>query len=63
MWMKQMLKDIEIEFLEPIIIYYDKISIVSMSKNPILHSKNKNIYINYYFLTEKETKQKSHCSA
>ena len=53
MWMKQMLKDIRIEFEEPIIIYCDNTSIVSMSKNPILHSKTKHISIKYHVLREK----------
>ena len=55
--MKQMLKDIRIEFVEPIIIYYDNTSIVSMSKNPILHSKTKHISIKYHVLREKATKK------
>ena len=41
MWMKQMLKDIGIEFIEFFMIYYDNTSIVSMSKNLVLHSKKK----------------------
>ena len=44
-WMKQMLKDIGIKFEEPIIIYCDNTSIVSMSKNLILYSKNKHVSI------------------
>ena len=48
-----MLKDIGITFEEPIIIYFDNISIVSMSKNPVLHSKTKNIAIKYHVLREK----------
>ena len=50
-----MLKDIGIEFTKPFIIYYDNTSIVSMSKNPILHSKTKNISIKYHVLREKTT--------
>ncbi len=41
--MNKILKDIGITFEEPIIIYYDKTSIVSMFENPILHSKTKHI--------------------
>lgn len=39
-WMKKMLKDIEIEFTEPIIMQYDIASTMSMSKNLVLHSNN-----------------------
>lgn len=48
-----MLKDIRIEFEEFFIIYYDKKSMVSMSKNHVLHSKNKPISIKYHVLREK----------
>ena len=54
-----MLKDIGIAFEEPIIIYCDKKSIVSMSKNPVLHSKTKNIAIKYLVLREKVVESKS----
>lgn len=48
-----MLTDIRIEFLEPIVIYCDNTSIVSMSKNLVLHYKTKSISIKYYLLREK----------
>ena len=57
MWMKQMLKDIGIEFLEPIIIYCDKTSTITMSKNHVFHSKTKHISIKYHVLREKVTKK------
>ena len=44
-WMKEMLKDIRIEFSEPVVIHCDNTSIVNMSKNPVLHSKTKHISI------------------
>ena len=48
-----MLKDIGITSQELIIIYYDNTSIVSMSRNPILHSKTKHISVKYHVLREK----------
>ena len=54
MWMKKMLKDIRIEIEEIVIIYYDNTSIVSISKNLVLHSKTKHISIKYHVLREKE---------
>ena len=51
--MKQRLKDIGIEFTEPIIINCDNISIVSMSRNLVLHSKTNHISIKYHILREK----------
>ena len=52
-----MLKDIGISFEELVIIYYDNTSIVSMSNNPIFHSKTKHISIKYHVLREKVTKK------
>ena len=54
MWMKKMLKDIWINFEEPIIIYCDNTSIVSMSTNLVLHSKTKHIAIKYHVLRERK---------
>ena len=48
-----MLKDMIIEFEEPVIIYCDNTSTVSMSKNLVLHSKKKYISTKYDFLREK----------
>ena len=53
MWMKRILKDIEIVFEELVIIYCDNTSTVSMSKNHVLHSKTKHISIKYHMLREK----------
>ena len=47
-----MLKDIGIRFEEPVIIYYDNKSTVSMSKNPILYSKTIHISIKYHVLRD-----------
>ena len=48
-----MLKDIGITFEEPIIIYCDNTSTLSMSKNPILNFKSKHISVKYHVLREK----------
>jgi hypothetical protein len=50
--MKQTLKDIEVEYDEPIPIYFDNTSTISISKNPMMHSKTKQIPIKYHFLWE-----------
>lgn len=51
--MRKMLKDIGIKFDEPFVIHCDNNSIVSMSKNNVLHSKKKYIEIKYHVLREK----------
>ena len=57
MLMKQMLRDIKIEFTEPSIMYYDKKSTINMSKNLVLHSNTKHISIKYHVLREKAAKK------
>ena len=50
--MKQTLIDIKVEYDEPIPIYCDNTSAISISKNPVMHSKMKHIPIKYHFLWE-----------
>jgi hypothetical protein len=50
--MKQTLTDIQVEYDEPIPIYCDNKSAISISKNPMMHSKTKHIPIKYHFLQE-----------
>jgi hypothetical protein len=52
LWMKQTLTDIQVEYDEPIPIYCDNTSAISISKNPVMHSKMKHIPIKYHFLWE-----------
>ena len=47
-----MLEDIHIHYNEPIPIFYDNTSAISISKNPIMHSKTKHIPIKFHFLRE-----------
>jgi hypothetical protein len=51
--MKQTLIDIQVEYDEPIPIYFDNTSVISILKNPMMHSKMKHIPIKYHFLREK----------
>jgi hypothetical protein len=50
--MKQTLTDIQVEYDDPIPIYCDNTSTISISKNPMIHSKMKHIPIKYHFLQE-----------
>jgi hypothetical protein len=50
--MKQALIDIQVEYDERIPIYCDNTSVISISKNPVMHSKMKHIPIKYHFLWE-----------
>ena len=51
-WMKQTLTDIQVEYDEPIPIYCDNTSSISISKKTVMHSKMNNIPIKYHFLQE-----------
>ena len=48
--MKQMPEDIHIHYDTPIPIFYDNTSAISISKNPVMHSKTKHIPIKFHFL-------------
>jgi len=50
--MKEDLKGVNIETKQPITIYYDNTSAISLSKNPVMHLKTKHIPIKYHFLHE-----------
>jgi hypothetical protein len=52
LWMKQMLEDIHIHYNEPIPIFCDNTSAISISKNHVMHSKTKHIPIKFHFLRE-----------
>jgi bifunctional DNase/RNase len=52
LWMKQTLKDIQVENDETIPIYCDNTSAISISKNLVMHSRTKHIPIKYHFLRE-----------
>ena len=54
----QTLQDIQIKCSPPISIMCDNISAISISKNPVMHSKTKHIPIKYHFLREQVLEQK-----
>ena len=47
-----MLEDIHIHYDEPIPIFYDNTSAISISKNLVMHSKTKHIPIKFHFIRE-----------
>jgi hypothetical protein len=50
--MKKNLTDKQVEYDDPITIYCDNTSTISISKNPMMHSKTKHISIKYHFVWE-----------
>jgi hypothetical protein len=55
LWMIQTLADLKVTYADPIPIHCDNTSAISVSKNPVLHSKTKHIPIKYHFLREQVT--------
>jgi hypothetical protein len=55
MWMIQTLADLKVNYTDPITIHCDNTSAISVSKNPVLHSKTKHNPIKYHFLREQVT--------
>ena len=53
--MTQTVADLEMKYTEPIPIHCDNTSAISVSKNPVSHSKTKHIPIKYHFLREQVT--------
>eukprot|EP00253_Pinus_taeda_P021958 PITA_21958 len=58
LWMMQTLEDFQITCTEPISILCDNTSAISISKNPVMHSKTRHIPIKYHFLREQVLGQK-----
>eukprot|EP00253_Pinus_taeda_P005018 PITA_05018 len=58
LWMMQTLQDFQITCTPPISILCDNTSAISISKNPVMHSKTKHIPIKYHFLREQVLEQK-----
>lgn len=51
--MRQTLKCIRVVFDEPISIFYDNTSAIKISKNIVMHSREKHIAIRYQLLRDK----------
>ena len=62
LWMKQTLTDIQVEYDEPIPIYCDNTSAMSISKNPVMHSKLSTFQSSITFYGNKLQKRTSELS-
>jgi len=58
LWMMQILQDFKTNCTQTISILCDNTSAISVSKNPVMHSKTKHIPIKYNFLLEQVLEQK-----
>ena len=53
--MIQTLAYLEVKYVDPIPLHSDNTSAISVSKNPVLHSKTKHLPIKYHLLREHVT--------
>lgn len=53
LWMKKILKDIQVDITDPILIRCDNSGAINIEKNLVMHSRTKHISIKYHFLKEK----------
>ena len=51
-WIRQLLKDLNVDKKDPLKIYEDNQSAISMGKNPQFHGRSKHIEIKYHFLRD-----------
>eukprot|EP00253_Pinus_taeda_P006804 PITA_06804 len=58
LWMMQTSQDFQITCTPPISIFCDNRCAISISKNPLMHSKTKHIPIKYHFLREQVIEEK-----
>ena len=49
---QQLLKGMKEEIIKPVILYCDNTSSINISKNPVMHTKTKQIAIKYHYLRE-----------
>jgi hypothetical protein len=52
LWMIHTLADLKVTYTDPIPLHCDNTNAISLSKNPVLHSKSKHIPIKHHFLRE-----------
>jgi hypothetical protein len=57
LWMKKNLEYLQIKYNDPITINCENTSAISISKNPVMHSKTKHILIKYHFLKYQVTQK------
>ena len=52
-WLKRLLRDLQVEVTPVKTIYYDKLSSIQLAKNPIFHARTKHIEVHYHFFCER----------
>ena len=51
-WLRRIFRDLQVNTKESTIIFYDNMSAIAMTKNPVSHSRTKHIEIRHHFIKE-----------
>ncbi|MCO5598232.1 hypothetical protein L7F22_052324 [Adiantum nelumboides] len=51
-WLEMLLRDLEIQVQDSIVIYCDNISSIQLSQNLVFHARTKHIEVHYHFIRE-----------
>ena len=51
-WLKRLLKDLQVEVSDPTTIYCNNLSNIQLAKNPVFHARTKHIEVHYHFVRE-----------
>jgi hypothetical protein len=52
-WLQKLLSDLGQSVAAPVVIYYDNISSILLTNNPVYHARTKHIEVHYHFIREK----------
>ena len=52
-WLKRLLKDLQVEVSDPTTIYCDNLNNIQLAKNPVFHARTKHIEVHYHFVRER----------
>ena len=52
-WLKRILKYLDISIKDPILLYYDNMSSIHLAHNPIFHAWTKHMGVHYHFIRER----------
>ena len=49
-WLKRIMKDLNVSIVDPILLYCDNLSIINFARNPVFHVQTKHIKVHYHFI-------------
>ena len=51
-WLKWILKDLDVSIKDPIFLYYDNVSSIPLARNEVCHIRTNHIEVHYHFIRE-----------